>query len=72
VENSVGKRWTFEATLMIVQDDLTKCTKYSHKKPAQFPVIREEFYVRANSFQADILQPENIDFTGKTGIFQDK
>lgn len=56
---------------MIVQDDLTKCTKYSHKKPAQFPVIREEFYVRANSFQADILQPENIDFTGKTGIFQD-
>ena len=57
---------------MIVQDDLTKCTKYTHKKPAHFPVIREEFYVRANSFQADILQPENIDFTCKTGIFQDK
>ncbi len=57
---------------MIVQDDLTKCTKYSHKKPAQFPVMQEEFYVRANSFPADILQPENIDFNGKTGIFQDK
>lgn len=57
---------------MIVQDDLTKCTKYSHGKPAQSPVIREEYYVRGNSFQADILQTENIDFNGKTGIFQDK